>query len=182
MVYRRPPPAEPATLVFVGDIMLSRRIGAMMTEKNDWTYPFLQINDDLKKADLVIANLENPISSRGTRMGSVYSFRADPRAVAGLSFARIGVVSLANNHVWDYGREALGETFDVLKNAGINYIGAGVNYAEAHEPVIKEVKGTKIAFLSYTNLVPVGITVESSAPAVAFSRSRRAAASHTAPP
>jgi len=168
MVYRLPPPAEPVTLLFVGDIMLSRRIGAIMAEKNDWTYPFLQISDALKRADLVFANLESPISSRGTRMGSIYSFRADPRAVAGLSSAGIDVVSLANNHVWDYGPEALGETLDTLRSAGIDYIGAGVNYAAAHEPVIKDVRGTKIAFWGYTNLVPVGATVEKSAPAVAF--------------
>ncbi len=139
-----------------------------MVEKNDWAYPFLQINDELKKADLVVANLESPISTKGIKMGSIYSFRADPRAVAGLSSAGISIVSLANNHVWDYGREALNETFDILKTAGINYIGAGTNYAEAHEPVIKDVKGAKIAFLGYTDLVPRGITGEQSAPAVGY--------------
>ncbi len=168
MIYRLPPPAEPATLLFVGDIMLSRKIGAIMAEKNDWTYPFLEIKNVLKEADLVVGNLEGPISSRGTKLGSIYSFRADPRAVAGLSSAPVGVVSLANNHVWDYGREALSETLDILKTAGIDYIGAGVDYVEAHQPVIRDVKGTKIAFLGYTNLVPVGITGEKSAPVVAF--------------
>lgn len=158
----------PVTLIFTGDIMLSRKIGAIMAEKNDWTYPFFQVSNDLQKADLVIANLESPISNKGTKMGSIYSFRADPRAVAGLLFANVGVVSLANNHVWDYGREALNETFDILRTVGIDYIGAGIDYAEAHEPVIKDVKGTKIAFLGYTNLVPVGITGEKSSPAVAY--------------
>ena len=168
MIYRLPPPAEPATFLFVGDIMLSRKIGAIMAEKNDWTYPFLEIKNVLEEADLVVGNLEGPISSRGTKLGSIYSFRADPRAVAGLSSAPVGVVSLANNHVWDYGREALSETLDILKTAGIDYIGAGVDYVEAHQPVIRDVKGTKIAFLGYTNLVPVGITGEKSAPVVAF--------------
>src|SRR3989344_419725 len=167
MVYHSPA-LEPATLLFVGDIMLSREIGKIMTEKNDWTYPFLEIKNVLGKADLVIANLEGPISSRGTKVGSIFSFRADPRAVVGLTFASMDVVSLANNHIWDYGREAFSETLEILEEANIDYIGGGKDYSEAHQAVVREVKGTKVAFLSYTDLIPKTVTEELSRPTVAF--------------
>src|SRR3990167_2111644 len=87
LVYQ--PADQPIKLVFVGDIMLSRTIGKIMAAKNDWTYPFLQIADVLRSADLTIGNLEGPISNKGTKLGSIYSFRADPRALVGLSFAGI---------------------------------------------------------------------------------------------
>ena len=92
---------SPATLIFVGDIMLSRGVGRIMEKKNDWQYPFLEIKDNLAEADLLVGNLEGPISSRGVKVGSIYSFRADPHAVEGLLFAGFDVLSLANNHTWD---------------------------------------------------------------------------------
>jgi poly-gamma-glutamate synthesis protein (capsule biosynthesis protein) len=161
--------APPATLVFVGDIMLSRGVGRLMEKKNDWQYPFLEIKDTLAEADLLIGNLEGPISSKGVKIGSIYSFRVDPRAVAGLTGAGFDVLSLANNHLWDYGRDAFNATLNILRNNGIDYIGGGIDYAEAHQPLVREVKGTKVAFLAYTDLAPAGIMKESSKPAVAFS-------------
>ena len=159
---------SPATLIFVGDIMLSRGVGRIMEKKNDWQYPFLEIKDNLAEADLLVGNLEGPISSRGVKVGSIYSFRADPRAVLGLTGAGFDILSLANNHIWDYGRDAFGETLDILRNNRIDYIGAGIDYTEAHQPLVRAVRGTKIAFLAYTDLVPVGITRETAKPAVAF--------------
>ena len=158
----------PVTLVFVGDIMLSRGVGRMMEKKNDWQYPFLKIKDTLVEADLLIGNLEGPISSKGVKVGSIYSFRADPRAVVGLADAGFDVLSLANNHLWDYGRDAFNQTLDILREANIDYIGAGIDYPEAHQALVREVKRTKVAFLAYTDLVPISITKENSKPAVAF--------------
>lgn len=160
--------ANEITLLFAGDVMLSRAIGDIMQKKNDWRYPFLKISDVLKSADLVFGNLEGPISRRGARLGSEYSFRADPRAIEGLWYAGFDIVSVANNHIWDYGREAYEDTLDILRSVNINYVGGGMDYGEAHQPLIKEIKGTKIAFLGYSDLVPLGITLKESRPAVAF--------------
>lgn len=158
---------QQATLLFVGDIMLSRGIGQIMAKKDDWKYPFLQIADLLKSADITVGNLESPISERGTRMGSIYSFRADPRAIEGLLHAGLGVLSIANNHIWDYGADATNDTISLLEDAGIGVIGGGADYEQAHKAFIKEVKGVKIAFLGYTNLVPVLTTSKTSKPAIA---------------
>lgn len=137
-----------------GDIMLDRGVKLKIkTEgKGDYKFPFLKIADYLKDADLLVGNLEGPISDKGTNVGSIYSFRMIPTTTQGLTYAGFDILSLANNHSFDYGRLALEDTLKRLKEAGINYIGAGFNDKEAFSPVIKEVKGIKIAFLSYTDL------------------------------
>ena len=76
----------------------------------------------------------------------------DPKAIEGLKFAGFDVVSVANNHIFDYGREAMEDNFLRLKEAGIDYIGGGFNQQEACSAIIKEIESTKIAFLAFTNL------------------------------
>ncbi len=143
-----------AILIFVGDIILDRGVKYMVNREDngDWKFPFLKIANFLRKADILFGNLESIISDKGEKVGSIYSFRAEPEAIKGLIFAGFDIVSVANNHTFDYGREAMEDHFKRLKEARINYVGGGFNKAEAQSPVIKEVAGTKIAFLGYTNL------------------------------
>jgi len=153
------PEKKTISVVLVGDIMLNRGVEYMMkTEGNgDFRFPFSKIAKDLKKADILFGNLEGPISDKGTKVGSIYSFRAEPEAIEGLTFAGFNLISLANNHAFDYGREALEDCLAKLSKAGIDYVGAGFNEGEAYggrTPVIKEIEGTKIGFLAYTNLGP----------------------------
>lgn len=117
----------------------------------DFKFPFFKIAEQLKKVDILFGNLETVISDKGNKIGSIYSFRANPKAVEGLIFAGFDVLSAANNHVFDYGRMAMEDSFKRLKNAGIDYVGAGLNEGEAKQGIIKEIKGTKVAFLAYNN-------------------------------
>lgn len=158
---------EEITMVFVGDIMLSRNIGEIMAEKKDYRFHFLKIASTTKTADIAFANLENPISLRGIRSGSVYSFRADPKALEGLKYAGFDAVSIANNHIWDYGKQAFKDTLANLSESGIVAVGGGESYEEAHAPKIIEVGGMRIAFLGYTNLISASLGLASSTPAVA---------------
>ena len=143
-------------LFLVGDIMLGRGVEYMINKegKGDFKFPFLEIADELKKSDILFANLEGSISDRGIKVGSIYSFRFKPEAVDGLVYAGFDILSLANNHMLDYQRTALEDTMDILKENNIDYIGAGFNKEEAFSLKIKEVKNTKIGFLAYTNLGP----------------------------
>jgi len=102
----------------------------------------------------MFANLETTISERGTQNGCGYCFRADPKVVGGLVFAGVDVVSMANNHIWDYGRPALEDTLDYLAANDLSAVGAGRSLEEARGPVIRTVAGTRIAYLAYTNLLP----------------------------
>jgi len=146
--------AQTADLILTGDIMLSRAVGGKMSQANDFSFPFLKVAEELKKADLVFGNLEGPISSGGKNQGSQYSFRADPLVAGGLVYAGYNVLSVANNHMLDYGLVALKDTLNILKENNIMPVGAGENSAVANELYVKEINNNKIGFLAYTNLYP----------------------------
>lgn len=167
---RSPPVDEQPerTLVFVGDVMLARGVGAKMKAANDWTLPFLKIADTLRSADLAIANLECPVSDVGADRRHLYSFRADPNVLEGLKFAGFDVVSVANNHAYDWGEAALVDTLARLREAGIAPVGAGSNDLEAHYPVIRTVGDLRVGFLAYVNIEPQYARAEPSKPGVAW--------------
>lgn len=146
--------ARPITLMFTGDIMMNRGVEWAIKKygNGDWKFPFLKIADYLNEVDILFGNLEGPISDKGVKVGSIYSFRANPKAIEGLIYAGFDILSVANNHVFDFGREAMEDNFLRLKEAGIDYVGGGFSETEAYSPVIKEIKGIKIAYLAYMNL------------------------------
>ncbi|KKQ22686.1 hypothetical protein A2999_01115 [Candidatus Wolfebacteria bacterium RIFCSPLOWO2_01_FULL_38_11] len=147
---------KPINLLFVGDIMLDRGVGSVVSNYNNYRYPFLKTFEILETADLTFGNLEGSISKNGKKQGSIYSFRFDPVALEGLKFAGFDVLSLANNHILDYGREAMENTISILKENNIVPIGAGKNQFEANNPIISEINNTKIAFLAYADMNPKG--------------------------
>ncbi|MGE5326733.1 MAG: CapA family protein [Deltaproteobacteria bacterium] len=156
------------TLLFAGDVMLSRTVGKKMAAEDNWKYPFEKIGPTLKAADLAFANLESPISDMGKNKGHLYSFRADPRVMEGLDFAGFDVLSLANNHSDDWGALALVDTIDRLRGAGIRPVGAGRNDLEAHYPVILNLHGVRIAFLANVDVPPKEATAGLDRPGVAW--------------
>ena len=109
----------------------------------------------ITKADIAFLNLETPLSRRGYPYPEKkYVFRADPAAAAAMAKAGINVVSLANNHIMDYGPEALTDTIRYLDAAGIARTGAGSNLAEAAKPALLDIDGTGVAFLAFSNTFP----------------------------
>tara|TARA_Y100000310_G_scaffold245721_1_gene250749 strand:- start:229 stop:1290 length:1062 start_codon:yes stop_codon:yes gene_type:complete len=161
-------PKKDKEILFVGDIMLSRGIGKIMEDAGDWGYPFRKISSELLTADLVFGNLESVISDQGRDLGNLYSFRADERALEGLSAANISIVSVANNHVWDYGKAAYLDTLHNLNKHKISFTGGGTTFEQAHWPTLKQVGDTSIAFLAYTNLIPRNLTTVDSRPSIAY--------------
>jgi len=152
---------KPIELIFVGDIMLDRGVKYMVEKhgNNDFSFPFFKIADEIKNADLIIANLESQISNKGSNAGSIYSFRAPIEAMQGLIYAGIDIVSLANNHSLDYGSQALKDSLERLVNNNISPIGAGNEY-QAFSPTIKTINGStnsplSLAFFAYTDQMPV---------------------------
>ena len=142
---------ENITIIAVGDIMLSRWVAKEILKNNDYRYPFLKTADILKDADLTFGNLESPITSGREILINEMHFRADPEATSGLEFAGFDVLSLANNHFGDFGRQGMTDTFKFLEEKNIDFTGAGKNRNEAHTVLIKEVKGKKIGFLAYSD-------------------------------
>jgi poly-gamma-glutamate synthesis protein (capsule biosynthesis protein) len=123
-------------------------------ENGHLDYPFVEVMDELRQADITIGNVESALGTVGEPVGKRYPFRAPPEAAESLAQAGFDIVSLANNHAGDYGDEALLEAIDLLQAQGVAAIGAGSNAEEAHQAHIEQVNGLTIAFLGYVN-VPV---------------------------
>ena len=158
---------KPVQLILVGDIMLDRGV-AWQIEKNnaDYSFPFLKIAEELKKADLVFGNLESQISDQGQKVGSIYSFRAKPEARAGLKSAHFQILSLANNHALDYGRQALTDSLNRLLDGQLSPVGAGLE-SQAFAPVIKNIRGTKVTFFAYADLGSASWLAKAETPGIA---------------
>lgn len=131
----------------VGDILLDRGI-RMIIEKKGQDYPVKEIGFYLLSQDLVLGNLEGPLSEQGEAVMKKYKFRGDPSYVAVLKKAGINIISLANNHIMDYGNLALIDTIVLLKNAGLYPLGAGKNQEEALKPFIINKNGLTLSFFA----------------------------------
>lgn len=139
------------TLAVAGDMMFSRRVAATSISQGDYRYPFLKVAPLLRQATLAMANLEGPLSDQGHQLNM---FRGDPRFLEGLQYAGIDLVSLANNHIMDYGTIAFLDTMERLTAAGVMYVGAGNNLAKARQGRLLDLGGVKVGFLAYTELGP----------------------------
>jgi len=150
-----PAQAEEITVNAVGDVMLAGR-WAPIIRKTGYGFPFRAVAAELKTGDITIANLESPIARGGREFtGKKFRFRAEPELAEALSSAGIRLVTLANNHTMDFGGQALAETISNLENAGVDWVGAGANLAEARKMALYTIKGKKFAFLGYSLTQPV---------------------------
>ena len=138
------------SMVAVGDIMLSRVVGQKMLA-HGYDYPFKKMADITKDADLSFANLETAVLPGRVVQTGEMMFRSDPESLASMVKAGFDIVSLANNHTPNYGQNGLKKTFEYLKKHGIDYVGAGKDFSEAHKPLIKEINGISMAFLAYND-------------------------------
>ncbi len=139
---------EVITLAFGGDIMLDRGVEqSIKLHGGSYSFPFEKVAERLRKYDFLFANLEGPLSDKGSDLYNLYSFRMSPEALSGLSFAGFDGLSVANNHMGDWGREALADTLQRLAEAGIGAIGGGMNEADAYSPKFFTVRGARVAFV-----------------------------------
>lgn len=149
------PTPEPLdiTICFSGDISLADDAVTIKQWKNSENDLSKCISPELLEimnaADVMCVNNEFTFSTRGKPMeGKAYTFRANPERVSLLSEMGVDLALLANNHVFDYGKESILDTFDTLESAGIAYFGAGKNLSEAMQPHYVEIDGITIAFVA----------------------------------
>lgn len=108
---------------------------------------------EMRGADICMVNNEFPYSDRGQPIeGKTFTFRSKPGNVKLLSQMGVDIVSLANNHAYDYGQDALLDSLDTLDGEGISRVGAGRNLEEAMAPVYFDINGTKIGILAATQI------------------------------
>ena len=108
-----------------------------------------EFKDAMKTVDVMMLNNEFTYSKRGTPTpNKQFTFRADPSSVKYLNLLGVDIVSLANNHTYDYGSESFQDTLETLDNAAIPYVGAGNNIEEASRSVSYIINGCKVAYLA----------------------------------
>lgn len=152
------PPAPPSvTLAAAGDTTLGYNLQAHLDEQlatgvaqeSLWPLYFGGVRGVLAAADLSLVNLECPFTTAGKKLPKNFNFSARPELVEILKAGGVGAVTLANNHLMDYGGPGLVETLATLRDAGIAAFGAGEDLARARRPLVLERNGLSLAFLGY---------------------------------
>ena len=151
------PPAAGALIAAAGDTTLGYNLEAdydqraatgVPTELIDTIY-FSGIKPIFDWADLTLVNLECPFTEHGSPLPKNFNFRARPGLVELLKQGEVGAVTLANNHLMDYGEIGVADTIMTLDGARILHFGAGGNLAAARAPLIVERAGVQLGFLGY---------------------------------
>lgn len=142
------PTEEPptVTLAVVGDVMLGRGVAAVHA---DPTVTLRAMRPLLRRADITVGTLESTLSTDGSPTQGGDSFAADPDVLDGLAAAGFDALSLANNHVGDYGQRALLRTLDAFRGSGIARFGAGRDLASATKAAVVERDGVRVGLLGF---------------------------------
>ncbi len=152
------------SILCMGDILLARD-GVELIELNGKDYPFKKIEYEFNNYSIVFANLEVPITYRGiVHPTKPYTFRLHPDNASHLRSMKLNVLSVANNHILDYGRDGMFDTLTFISGWGIKYSGAGKDLKEARTPAIINSNGTNVLFLSYCERPPADFYATESTP------------------
>ncbi|MEW6262031.1 MAG: CapA family protein [Thermodesulfobacteriota bacterium] len=149
------------TVFAVGDVCVNR-------DEPDSMFTF--VTSIIKSADMAFCQLETNYTERGTQAPhSRIAMRAHPSNASAIRKAGFNIVSFASNHHLDWGADALMDTIDIMTQSGAHVIGVGKNIEAARKPKIMEGEpgGTRIAFLAYSSVPPLGYWAEANKPGCA---------------
>lgn len=143
-------------LVFLagGDVNMGRGLGQKLLKDPSYD-PFREVAPVFAEADLIFVNLESQLSDQDGETQSPSNrliFTGPPEGAAALARAGVDVVSLANNHAWDYGRQAFLETMENLERAGVAYSGVSRESGKQYQPTILRHEGWSVALFSVTHI------------------------------
>jgi poly-gamma-glutamate synthesis protein (capsule biosynthesis protein) len=149
----RPAPADTAagdiTLAFAGDVHFTGRTARLLSDPATAFGPIAAV---LRAADFTAVNLETAVTSGGTPQPKTYHFRTGPAAFTALRDGGVDLVTMANNHVLDYGQAGLADTLAAAKAAGFPYVGIGADAAAAWAPYVTTIKGMKFAVIGVSQV------------------------------
>ncbi len=140
-------------ILFVGDMMFDRYIRQVGYNKGE-DFIFSCIGDFLKNSDLVVGNLEGPITENASKSMFTtpggegnYTFTFPTNTAKLLAKNNIKLVSLGNNHIYNFGEAGVASTKKFLTEAGVDYFGLPANRESLVNQV--EIRGNKISFVNY---------------------------------
>ena len=145
---------EPITICFTGDVLFDYEMPAHYDENGVLGIVSPDMLEVLSGADITMVNEEFPFGVGGERQEKKYTYKCDPKYVTAMQELGVDVVSLANNHALDFGRDVLSQTFVTLDNAGIKYAGAGETLDRARELQLVEAGGKTVGFLAASRVIP----------------------------
>lgn len=161
------PDTRPVTIVITGDVMLARSVNSALLASND-RFPFNFTADYLSGFELTVGNLECVVSTLGSPQPKEFTFEASPKAFDRLRMASFDVMSVANNHSGDYGKAAFSDMLGQLLLHGIQPLGGGMNLIQAHQPVIRTIRTTRVGFLAYCEIEPTSFVATATTPGHAW--------------
>lgn len=148
-------PKENVTLLFAGDLFLTDILQEKYGKNGISAAAASELLSVTRSADIFMLNQEFPFGTTGEAAeDKEYTFRVEPKYVSLLPELGVDVVTLANNHMLDFGRGPLKETLAALDGAGILHVGAGQNLEEAKALKTVEAGGRVIGFLGATRVIP----------------------------
>jgi poly-gamma-glutamate capsule biosynthesis protein CapA/YwtB (metallophosphatase superfamily) len=158
------------SVALAGDTMLGRGVAARLAADPGHELLAAELVAIAREADLFVVNLECCISDRGERVRDPeqgFFFRAPPVAAERLAELGVACVTLANNHVLDFGRDALLDTLEHLRAAGVAAVGAGPDDAAARTPVVLTGGGLRVRVVAATDH-PSAYAAAPGRPGIAF--------------
>lgn len=146
-VYKQQNLPKEFSFIFTGDVVPGRMVNYMMTQRNDFVYPFASTSAFLKNADLTVINLETPLINNCPVTSKGMIFCGNPKFIAGIKSAGVDVATLANNHISNYGQDGIKKTVKLLEENGIETVGTG-------NILYKKTKTMVVAFVNYNDISP----------------------------
>jgi poly-gamma-glutamate synthesis protein (capsule biosynthesis protein) len=162
-------------LALAGDTMLGRNVADALRTRGPSSLFSPDVVAVAQEADLFVLNLECCISDQGSRWSDPHKpffFRAPPNAVEALVLLGVDCVVLANNHALDFGPDALLDTLEHLRSAGIDWVGAGPDIEAARAEAVLEANGFRLAVAAFSDH-PSEYEAARGKPGIAFADLRR---------
>ena len=155
------------TLLFTGVIVPARCVQAAIDASGDPDYPYEAVREVISQADVAVGTLNAVISDFPPHTGCVptYVLVGSANNADALERAGFDVMSVATNHIKNCGPANCGdrpflETLDNLRRVGILPVGAGLNHAEAMQPVVVTANGVRFGIVSLGQIEPMAFAGE----------------------
>ena len=124
------------SIIFTGDILLDRGVRRQIETSGVESLFAPDVDSLFRQADVVVGNLECPVTRVEAPVQKLYCFRGEPQWLDALKAHGFTHLNMANNHTVDQGRRGLRDTWQNVRRAGMVPVGAGENMAEASRPVL----------------------------------------------
>ena len=147
------------TIALVGDIFLQQPLPP--------TEELAAVAERLRGADIAFGNLETPVSTRGAPVEKWINMRMPPELLSDVSGLGFDILTLANNHMMDFGALAFRDTLDHLCAKDLRHVGAGMNLAAAWRSEVITVSGKRVAFLGAASTLGAQSAATADRPGVA---------------